>query len=81
MTESDSYSFNDLRGLSEVLATSGLESTSKCVTKQYQRFATGISEPNECAVTSSYSRWQAKSTDLRDMMLETVTSPTFLTRK
>jgi hypothetical protein len=51
------------------------------VTKQYQRFATGISEPNECAVTSSYSRWQAKSTDLRDMMLETVTSPTFLTRK
>ena len=81
MTESDSYSFTDLRGLSTVLATAGAESTSKCVTKQYHRFATGISEPNECAVTSSYSRWQNKSTDLRDMMLETVTSPTFLTRK
>ena len=81
MTESDSYSFTDLRGLSTVLATAGVESTSKCVTKQYQRFATGVSEPNECAVTSSYSRWQNKSTDLRDMMLETVTSPTFLTRK
>lgn len=81
MTESDSYSFTDLRGLSTVLATAGAESTSKCLTKQYHRFATGISEPNECAVTSSYSRWQNKSTDLRDMMLETVTSPTFLTRK
>lgn len=81
MTESDSYSFNDLRGLSDILATSGLEATSKCVTRQYQRFATGISEPSECAVASSYSRWQAKSTDLRDMMLETVTSPKFLTRK
>ncbi len=81
MTESDSYSFNDLRGLSTVLATAGAESTSKCVTKQFQRFATGISVPNECAVISSYSRWQSKSTDLRDMMLETVTSPTFLTRK
>jgi len=78
---SDETTFSDLRGLSDILATSGLESTSKCVTKQYQRFATGISEPNECAVTSSYSRWQAKSTDLRDMMLETVTSPKFLTRK
>lgn len=81
MTESDSYSFTDLRGLSTVLATAGAESTAKCVTKQYHRFATGISEPNECAVRSSYSRWQNKSTDLRDMMLETVTSPTFLTRK
>jgi hypothetical protein len=81
MTESDSYSFTDLRGLSTVLATAGAESTSKCVTKQYHRFATGVSEPNECAVRSSYARWQNKSTDLRDMMLETVTSPTFLTRK
>lgn len=81
MTESDSYSFTDLRGLSTVLATAGVEPTSKCLTKQYHRFATGIAEPNECAVTSSYSRWQGKSTDLRDMMLETVTSPTFLTRK
>lgn len=81
MTESDSYSFTDLRGLSTVLATAGVEPTSKCLTKQYQRFATGISEPNECAVTASYSRWQNRSTDLRDMMLETVTSPTFLTRK
>ncbi len=81
MTESDSYSFTDLRGLSTVLATAGVEPTSKCLTKQYHRFATGISEPNECAVTASYSRWQNKSTDLRDMMLETVTSPTFLTRK
>jgi len=81
MTESDNYSFTDLRGLSTVLATAGAESTSKCLTKQYHRFATGISEPNECAVRSSYSRWQNKSTDLRDMMLETVTSPTFLTRK
>ncbi|MDO8345622.1 MAG: DUF1592 domain-containing protein [Cellvibrio sp.] len=81
MTESDNYSFTDLRGLSTVLATAGTEPTSKCLTKQYHRFATGISEPNECAVTASYSRWQNKSTDLRDMMLETVTSPTFLTRK
>ncbi|MDF3013568.1 MAG: cellulose-binding domain protein, partial [Cellvibrio sp.] len=81
MTESDSHSFDDLRGLSTVLATAGSEPTSKCLTKQYHRFATGVSEPNECAVTSSYLRWQAKSTDLRDMMLETVTSPTFLTRK
>ncbi|MDR7091104.1 DUF1592 domain-containing protein [Cellvibrio fibrivorans] len=81
MTESDNYSFTDLRGLSTVLATAGAEPTSKCLTKQYHRFATGISEPNECAVNASYSRWQNKSTDLRDMMLETVTSPTFLTRK
>ncbi|MES2673146.1 MAG: cellulase family glycosylhydrolase, partial [Pseudomonadota bacterium] len=83
MSASDNYPFNDLRGLSNVLATSGIEATSKCLTKQYQRFATGISEPNECAVNASYSRWQATSAtpDLRTMMLETVTSPTFLTRK
>jgi polyisoprenoid-binding protein YceI/cytochrome c551/c552 len=81
MTESDSYSFSDLRGLSTVLATSGNQATSMCLARQYQRFANGVSEPNECAVAASYSRWQSKSTDLRDMMLETVTSPNFLTRK
>lgn len=81
MTESDSYSFSDLRGLSTVLATSGNQATSMCLARQYQRFANGVSEPNECAVSASYSRWQSKSTDLRDMMLETVTSPNFLTRK
>src|SRR5690606_29183102 len=81
MTESDNYSFTDLRGLSTVLATAGTQPTSKGIAKQYHRFATDISEPNEYAVTSSYARWQNKSTDLRDMMLETVTSPTFLTRK
>ncbi|HTF97225.1 MAG TPA: DUF1592 domain-containing protein [Cellvibrio sp.] len=81
MTESDSYNFADLRGLSGVLATSGAEATSKCVTRQYQRFATGVSEPNQCSVDASYSRWQGKSTDLRDMMLETVTSPSYLNRK
>ncbi len=81
MTESDSYTFADLRGLSGVLATSGAEATSKCVTRQYQRFAMGVSEPNQCAIDASYSRWQGKSTDLRDMMLETVTSPSYLNRK
>lgn len=81
MTETDNYAFSDLRGLSNVLATSGAEATSKCVTRQYQRFAMGVSEPNQCAVDASYSRWQGKSTDLRDMMLETVTSPSYLNRK
>lgn len=81
MTESDSYTFADLRGLSGVLGTAGAEATSKCVTRQYQRFATGVSDPNQCAVDASYSRWQGKSTDLRDMLLETVTSPSYLNRK
>lgn len=80
MTASDNYSFTDLRGLSGVLAGAGLEPTSRCVAKQYQRFATGMAEPNQCAVNASYSRWQSQSMDLRDMMLETVTSPNFLTR-
>jgi hypothetical protein len=82
MTASDSFQFNNLRGLSTVLATDGVEATSKCLTKQYQRFATGVSEPNACAVNASYSRWQASSSkDLKTLLLETVTSPTFLTRK
>jgi hypothetical protein len=81
MTESDSYSFSDLRGLSVILATSGAESTSTCASKQYLRFVTGVAEPNQCAINASYSRWQNKSTDLRDMLLETVTSPNFLIRK
>lgn len=81
MTETDSYSFTDLRGLSTVLASSGAQAASKCVTQQYQRFATGVSDPNQCSVDASYSRWQGKSTDLRDMMLETVTSPSYLNRK
>jgi len=80
MTASDNYSFTDLRGLSGVLADAGLEPTSRCVVKQYQRFTTGMAEPNQCAVNASYSRWQSQSMDLRDMMLETVTSPNFLTR-
>ncbi len=81
MTETDSYNFTDLRGLSTVLASSGAEAASKCVTQQYLRFATGVSDPNQCSVDASYSRWQGKSTDLRDMMLETVTSPSYLNRK
>lgn len=81
MTETDSYNFTDLRGLSSVLASSGAQAASKCVTQQYQRFATGVSDPNQCSVDASYSRWQGKSTDLRDMMLETVTSPSYLNRK
>ncbi|QEY14664.1 DUF1592 domain-containing protein [Cellvibrio sp. KY-GH-1] len=81
MTETDSYNFTDLRGLSTVLASSGAQAASKCVTQQYQRFATGVSDPNQCSVDASYSRWQGKSTDLRDMMLETVTSPSYLNRK
>jgi hypothetical protein len=81
MTESDSYSFSDLRGLSVILATSGAEATSTCTSKQYLRFVTGVAEPNQCAINASYSRWQNKSTDLRDMLLETVTSPNFLIRK
>lgn len=81
MTESDNYSFNDLRGLSVILATSGAESTSTCASKQYLRFVTGVAEPNQCAINASYSRWQNTSSDLRDMLLETVTSPNFLIRK
>lgn len=81
MTASDSYNFNDLRGLAGVLATSGAESTSACANKQYMRFVTGVAEPNQCAINASYSRWQNKSTDLRDMLLETVTSPNFLIRR
>ncbi|RYY77328.1 MAG: DUF1588 domain-containing protein [Gammaproteobacteria bacterium] len=82
MTASESYQFSNLRGLSTVLATDGVEATSKCLTRQYQRFATGISEPNSCAVNASYTRWQASSSkDLKTLLLETVTSPTFLTRK
>ncbi len=81
MTESDSYNFNNLTGLASVLAGPGMEPSSRCLTTQYQRFAQGVAQPNECGVKSSYSRWQNKSTDVKVMMLETVTSPTFLNRK
>ena len=81
MTGADSFGFDDLAGLSDILSTDGLLATSQCLTEQFHRMMDGVAEPDLCAVKNSVSRWNPQVNSIKDLWVEIVASQAFTLRQ
>lgn len=81
MTGSDSYNFNNLQDLSDILAGDGLMPTSSCLAEQFQRMMDGVAEPDSCTVESTVARWDPQTSSIKDLWVEIVASQVFTQRQ
>lgn len=81
MTESDTYNFNNLSELQDILATDGEQHVAHCVAEQFHRFMDGVAEPDPCTVNQTFSGWQGGAGDLKQMLIEVVNAASFIERK
>ncbi|RYD94046.1 MAG: DUF1585 domain-containing protein [Sphingobacteriales bacterium] len=81
MSDTDSHTFNNLPELARILATDGYQATSACAAEQFSRLASGINEPDACALANTVNRWNPNVNSLRDLWIEIVASQSFTQRQ
>ncbi|MEM9360900.1 MAG: DUF1592 domain-containing protein, partial [Pseudomonadota bacterium] len=79
MTDPDVHSFMNLQDLSAVLASDGLDSTSKCFVETFQRMMNGVEEPDSCTADNTAQRWSSGS--IKDLWVEMIASQSFTQRQ
>ncbi len=81
MTDTDKHEYTDVLGLSKVLATEGAPYVAACMTDQFQRYMSGVDQPDTCVTQNTSTRWQGGVNALNGLWFESVSSPSFLQRR
>lgn len=71
--------FASLKELGDTLASSN--AAASCYVRQYYRFARGRNEDGSCSTRALEASFRSKKTDLRELMIDLVTSEDFVVRK
>lgn len=79
--DTDTHNFNDLVGLSNILATQGFAATSACAAEQFSRVVSGLNKPDACTQANTVQRWNPQVRSLRDLWIEIVASQSFTQRQ
>ncbi|WP_053980271.1 DUF1592 domain-containing protein [Marinagarivorans algicola] len=81
MADLDEHNFDDLQGLTDILANQGQAQVESCLATQYHRYYQGVAKPDICEVQNTVSRWQTQSGTLMDLWLAPLSDPNFMMRR
>jgi hypothetical protein len=81
LTGADSYAFNGLSDLSDILATEGRQAVGNCLVRRAKMSMEGQAKPGACGLSNIVANWNPETQSLKNLWVQLVVSQSFSQRQ